>query len=104
MGRKARRKPKNLPAKLLEIRRQLGLTQSEMAGKLDLSTGPAKPISQYETGASEPDMITLLNYARLAGICVCVLVDDTLELPGKTKARHRCLVSPQSAMKKARLW
>jgi transcriptional regulator with XRE-family HTH domain len=38
-------------------------------------------ISSYELGASEPSLPVLLRYARLAGVCLDVIVDDELNLP-----------------------
>jgi len=38
-------------------------------------------ISSWEKGKREPDLLSLLAYARAAGICVEVLIDDKLELP-----------------------
>jgi transcriptional regulator with XRE-family HTH domain len=43
-------------------------------------------ISGYELGTREPSLPTLLKYARLAGISTDVLIDDTLDLPGKLPA------------------
>jgi transcriptional regulator with XRE-family HTH domain len=38
-------------------------------------------VSSYESGRREPDLIILLNYARLAGVAVDVLIDDKMKLP-----------------------
>jgi transcriptional regulator with XRE-family HTH domain len=38
-------------------------------------------ISGYELGTSEPSLLVLLKYARLAGVPMEVLVDDELNLP-----------------------
>lgn len=40
-------------------------------------------ISGYELGTREPSLITLLKYAKAAGVCVDLLIDDNLELPKK---------------------
>jgi hypothetical protein len=40
-------------------------------------------ISGYEIGEREPPLPVLLQYARVAGVCVDVLIDDKLELPDK---------------------
>jgi transcriptional regulator with XRE-family HTH domain len=90
MGKKARPKPKRLAEKLLQIRSALGLSQSEMFRRLDVGEfSEVKRISDYETDKSEPPLIVLLRYARMAGVCLDVLVDDELDLParlpGKTK-------------------
>jgi hypothetical protein len=38
-------------------------------------------ISAYEHGTREPNLLTLLRYARLAKVSMDVLVDDKLDLP-----------------------
>ena len=75
-----RKQPKRLARKLLAIRNQLGLSQTEMARRLDLDKAYTV-ISAYERGTREPDLITLLRYARLARVTVDVLIDDKINLP-----------------------
>ena len=79
MGQRPRSKPKYLAAKLLGIRQAFGLTQSELIARLDLNLSNAR-ISEYESGTREPTLLTLLRYARVAGVCACVLIDDDLSL------------------------
>jgi transcriptional regulator with XRE-family HTH domain len=74
-----RKQPKRLAGKLLAIRNGLGLSQTEIARRLDLEQAYTV-ISAYERGTREPDLITLLRYARLAGVAVDVLIDDRLKL------------------------
>jgi hypothetical protein len=38
-------------------------------------------VSSYELGTGEPDLLTLLQYARLAGVSVESLIDDKMSLP-----------------------
>lgn len=80
MGQTRRRRPKKLPRKLLAIRKALGLSQTEMAKALELKTAYTS-VSGYERGKREPDLITLLNYARLAKASVDSLIDDKINLP-----------------------
>jgi transcriptional regulator with XRE-family HTH domain len=80
MGRTRRRKPKRLGRKLAAIRNDLGVSQSEMARLLDLQASYTV-VSSYELGTGEPDLLTLLKYARLARISTDTLIDDKLELP-----------------------
>lgn len=67
MGKQKRAQPERLAAKLLHIRKRLGLTQPQMLRSLklkqDLSVGR---ISEYEHGIREPNLIVLLHYARAA--------------------------------------
>jgi hypothetical protein len=43
-------------------------------------------ISGYELGTIEPPLPTILHYARVAGICTDVLLDDELDLPARLPA------------------
>jgi transcriptional regulator with XRE-family HTH domain len=87
----ARRRPKRLAEKLLQIRDSLGLSQTEMLRRLGVEDAITyHRISEYELGKSEPTLMTLLSYARVAGIYVEDLIDDDLDLPAKLPgtARH----------------
>jgi transcriptional regulator with XRE-family HTH domain len=87
MGRASRRKPKHLAEKLLHIRTALGLSQNELIHELGL-TGELfqDSISAFERGVREPDLLVLLHYARVAGVCLDALVDDSVDLPAKLPA------------------
>ena len=78
MGQKARSRPERLPAKLLAIRQALGVNQTEMAKLLKCES---KRLSELESGRREPNLLLLLNYARLGKVTVESLIDDTLDLP-----------------------
>jgi transcriptional regulator with XRE-family HTH domain len=84
MGTRARPKPKRLAAKLRQIREGLGLSQSEMLKRLGVEDDVSlKRMSDYELGVREPSLLTLLQYARAAGIHMEAIVDDELNLPDK---------------------
>ncbi len=90
MGRYRREKPARLAEKLLLIRNSLGLSQNEMIRRLDLAGVITQSrISGYELGTREPSLPTLLRYARVAGVCVDVLIDDKMRLPTKLPAAVR---------------
>ena len=74
-----RRQPKKLARKLLAIRQKLGVSQTEMAKLLKLEISYTA-VSAYELGTREPDLLTLLQYARVAGISTDVLIDDRLNV------------------------
>lgn len=80
MGKPPRRRPKLLARKLLKVRQQLGVSQTEMAKLLELKK-TYTVISSYERGTREPDLLIVLKYARLAGVAVEVLIDDKMDLP-----------------------
>jgi transcriptional regulator with XRE-family HTH domain len=90
MGVRPRQKPKRLAEKLLAIRTALDLSQAQMVKRLD-AEGMIVPgqISEFETGKREPTLIVLLQYARVAGVCVDTLIDDALELPSKLPAKPK---------------
>lgn len=82
MGRATREKPIRLAEKLLQIRLALGLSQTEILERLDISKkGYRNYISDFENGNREPSLPVLLKYARLVGISADVLIDDEMDLP-----------------------
>ncbi len=85
MGKAQRPKPKRLAEKLLQIRLNLGLSQTELIKRLnfvelELVQGT---ISTYELGKREPSLPLILAYARLAKVSTDVLINDGLNLPEK---------------------
>lgn len=81
MGKQKRAQPKLLPAKLLHIRKRLGLTQLQMLHSLNLKQDlSAGRISEYERGIREPNSIMLLHYARAARVSTDKLIDDDVEV------------------------
>jgi transcriptional regulator with XRE-family HTH domain len=90
MGRRPREKPKRLAEKLLAIRQTLGLSQTEMLKRLGADERmDYYRISEFESGKGEPSLIVLLEYAREAGVCVEVLIDDKLDLPDNLPAKPK---------------
>lgn len=82
----ARRRPKHLAEKLRQIRVALGLSQTEMHRRLRVEDEiPYTRISDYELDKSEPTLMILLRYARVAGVSMDVLVDDEMDLPARLK-------------------
>lgn len=82
MGKAQRPKPERLSKKLLQIRLDLGLSQTELISRLNFNELELVQgtISSYEIGKREPSLPLLLAYARLAGISTDVLIDDELDL------------------------
>jgi transcriptional regulator with XRE-family HTH domain len=81
-------KPKRLAEKLVQLRTTLGLSQNQLISVLAADLTQNR-ISEYETGKGEPPLPVLLRYARVAGICVEVLIDDELDLPDKLPAKSK---------------
>ncbi|HEV7374166.1 MAG TPA: helix-turn-helix transcriptional regulator [Pyrinomonadaceae bacterium] len=88
----ARFSTKRLGEKLRQIREALGLSQSEMLRRLGFEDELwYTQVSAYETGRREPPLIILMEYARAAGVCPELLIDDELDLPTKLPStpKHR---------------
>jgi transcriptional regulator with XRE-family HTH domain len=82
MGRAPSYKPARLGEKIVQIRRELGLSQNGLLRRLGLTEVLFQgDISAYELGNRVPDLRMLLLLADLAGVFVDVLIDDTLDLP-----------------------
>jgi len=88
MGRSRRPQPARLAEKLLEIRMRLDLSQTQMVRRLGSAGEKLQPghISEIESGGREPSLLVLLQYSRIAGVPLEVLVDDKLDLPDKLPA------------------
>jgi transcriptional regulator with XRE-family HTH domain len=89
-----RPRPLRLASKLRQIREALGLSQTQMLIRLGLEDSMHYGrISQYENDDREPTSMTLLAYARVAGVHLEDIVDDELDLParlpGKVNYRGR---------------
>lgn len=89
MGRGRPAKTKHILEKLLQIRVALELSQNGMLRRLNLSDKLLQTsISGYERGVREPPLLVLLEYARVASVCMDILVDDDLNLPKKLPGDH----------------
>jgi transcriptional regulator with XRE-family HTH domain len=84
MGKAVRPKPVRLAEKLIRIRTALGLSQNGMLRRLGYEEEFGRNyISAFELGTREPPLPVLLEYARAAGVCVALLIDDRRSLPKK---------------------
>lgn len=80
-----------LAEKLRAIREGLGLSQTQMLKRLEHEkTMHYGRISEYESGKREPTLMTLLQYARVAGVHLEDIVDDELDLPSEAWDDDRC--------------
>jgi transcriptional regulator with XRE-family HTH domain len=75
-----RPRPEHLAAKLLRIRQALGLSQVQLAKRLNVAGINYNYVSKYERDINEAPLMVLLAYARLIGVSVDVLIDDEREL------------------------
>ena len=72
-------RPKRLGAKLRAVRQHLGVSQTGMMRLLNINCCYTR-ISEFERGKRQPNILTILAYAKLADICMSDLVDDEAEL------------------------
>ena len=73
---------RRLGEKLQAIRERAGLTLDQMGEALGRTEqGRRSRVREWETGRRVPDLMTILRYARFAGISTDVLLDDDLNLP-----------------------
>lgn len=90
MSLKSRWKPRNLPKKLVQIRKLLKLSQNEMLRHLGIDDEfDRQSLSSWERGYAEPPLPILLLYAKAAGVSTDLLIDDTRELPKKLPAEKK---------------
>src|ERR1700759_772152 len=92
MGRARRPKPVRLASKLLQVRTQLELTQEQMLEHLNYRKSPlyASQISDFEQGKREPPLLVLLQYSRIAGVPMELLVDDEADIPLRLSSKAGC--------------
>ncbi|PJF33578.1 MAG: hypothetical protein CUN57_01785 [Phototrophicales bacterium] len=73
--------PVKLGQKLWRIRTHFGFTLEQMANAIGLKNPSRRSrIHEWEAGKRQPDLTSLLRYARVAGITTDVLIDDEIEL------------------------
>lgn len=68
-----------MAGKLLQIRKALGVSQRELAERLDCNVDHYH-VSKYERNRSEPTLKALLAYARIAGVEMAQIIDDDEDL------------------------
>ena len=103
MARGARVRPERLSEKLLQIRMDLGLSQSELLRRLGFEdVMDYRRISEFERGTTEPHLSVLLEYARAAGVHMEDIVDDELDLPDRLpgNVKYKGLKRKSSSQKK----
>jgi predicted transcriptional regulator len=79
----ARKRPARLGEKLRAVRERFGLSNGEMAARLsdDEAAILKQDVFRYEKGETDPSLIILLRYSRLAEVRMEVFADDKLNLP-----------------------
>ena len=75
-----------LPEKILALRKQRGLSQEELAGRLQVSR---QAVSRWEVGSAQPDAHNILQLSRLFGVTADYLLDDACGDPPRAQAEVR---------------
>lgn len=83
----------NLPAKLASLRKQKGLTQMDLAEKLNVSR---QAISRWEVGAAVPSTENLKVLSDLYGVSVDYLLNDDAEDSSKITQNQELVPGEQS--------
>ena len=65
-----------LSEKILALRKQHGLSQEELAGKLNVSR---QAVSRWEVGSALPDASNVLQLSKLFGVSADYLLNDDYE-------------------------
>ena len=65
-----------LADKILKLRKQQGMSQEELAEKLNISR---QTISRWENGSAQPDAINILQLSKLFGVTADFLINDDYE-------------------------
>lgn len=68
----------NLSVKILTFRKKLGLSQEELAEKLNVSR---QAISRWETGSALPDAYNVLQLSRFFNVSADFLLNDDCDTP-----------------------
>ncbi len=82
---------RKLAKNLTEFRKSAGLTQAELAEKINYSD---KSVSKWESGNGVPDIHTLVQLAELYGVSVDTLLGDSapMRVKKKTKSLHALIM------------
>ncbi len=90
MGSAARRKPRRLAEKLLEIRVGLGLSQNGLIRQMGFSDDLTQAqVSMFERGIRQPGLLILAAYAKVANVYVEALISDDADLPRRLPAERK---------------
>ena len=78
-----RLRPEKLGAKLLAVRLKFEYSQADMAAALsdDDASIVRQDIHRYEIGKTDPPLVILLRYSKLARVKMEIFADDSKDLP-----------------------
>ena len=85
----------NLQSKIIKLRKQSGLSQEDIAEKINVSR---QTISRWEVGSAQPDAENLRQLSRLFGVTADYLLNDEYESDGdipRVKSAEESLVKTE---------
>lgn len=90
----------SLPTKLVSLRKQKGLTQMELAEKLNVSR---QAISRWEVGAAVPSTDNLKVLGDLYSVQIDYLLDDEFtELPESRSSQEDNLINQENILERTK--
>lgn len=86
--------------KLIALRKKAGLSQQELAEKLDVTR---QAVSRWEVGTALPTTENLLALRKLYGVTLDYLVDDAVESPNMTTNQDKRIQDFEKRIRKQRI-
>jgi len=86
---------------IAQLRKEKGLTQAELAQKLNYSD---KAVSKWERGESVPDVLTMIQMAQELGVRVDELIYGREERPGSLPVKRRSSKPAIQALASMLVW
>lgn len=86
--------------KLIALRKSAGLSQQELAEKLDVTR---QAVSRWEVGTALPTTENLLALRKLYGVTLDYLVDDAVEKPNMTTNQDKRIQDFEKQIRRQRV-
>ena len=86
-----------LSDKIIKLRKVNGLSQEELAEKLNVSR---QAVSRWEVGSALPDALNILQLSKLFNVTADFLLNDELKV-SDIKSRNRSLAGDDKPLKDA---
>lgn len=86
-----------LSEKILNLRKQHGMSQEDLAGELDVSR---QAVSRWEVGTAQPDASNVLQLSKLFGVTADYLLNDDYESDRDVPAVKNTDFSARNTVKK----
>lgn len=86
--------------KLIDLRKKAGLSQQELAEKIDVTR---QAISRWEVGSALPTMENLLALRKLYGVTLDYLVDDAVSKPNMAIEQEIMIRDLEKQIRKQRI-